>query len=380
MLPSLYQTHLENQLKSAELLFFNLMINVLQDIKEISLEKLANALPLPILFESRRKKVQRFLSLPVLQLPKIWFPLIKDWLAQNFTSRDAIYLVIDRTKWERKNLIMISVIYDQRAIPIYFEFLPKLGNSDFAEQSRAFSQVMPLFKNYQTIVLGDREFCSVKLANWLREQKVQFCLRLKKNEFIQSEDEIWQSLDSLGLKPGISRFLPNIKVTKTQKIQGFNVAAKWQRTRRGSSPEEGWFILTNLPDLPSAIKAYKKRFNIEEMFRDFKSSGYQLENTNVDGNRLISLILLISFAYSMATFQGQKIKRIGVQKYIARVKEYGRLTRRHSSFYVGLYSQTWVNFLDDCWGIVQDLMRLNRNKLEYYLRGMRAMELILSTF
>jgi hypothetical protein len=102
------------------------MINVLQDIKEISLEKLANALPLPILFESRRKKVQRFLSLPVLQLPKIWFPLIKDWLAQNFTSRDAIYLVIDRTKWERKNLIMISVIYDQRAIPIYFEFLPKL--------------------------------------------------------------------------------------------------------------------------------------------------------------------------------------------------------------------------------------------------------------
>jgi hypothetical protein len=63
-------------------------------------------------------------------------------------------------------------------------------------------------------------------------------------------------------------------VTKTQKIQGFNVAAKWQRTRRGSSPEEGWFILTNLHALPSAIKAYKKRFNIEEMFRDFKSGGY----------------------------------------------------------------------------------------------------------
>ncbi|WP_442948090.1 transposase [Nostoc sp.] len=37
-------------------------------------------------------------------------------------------------------------------------------------------------------VLGDREFCSVKLANWLFEQEVQFCLRLKKNEFIQNED------------------------------------------------------------------------------------------------------------------------------------------------------------------------------------------------
>ncbi|WP_445243701.1 MULTISPECIES: transposase [unclassified Microcoleus] len=30
-------------------------------------------------------------------------------------------------------------------------------------------------------MLGDREFCSVTLANWLREKKVDFCLRLKKN-------------------------------------------------------------------------------------------------------------------------------------------------------------------------------------------------------
>ncbi len=59
MLLPLYQTHLENQLESSELLFLELMINVLQNIKEVSLEKIATALPIPILFESRRKKVQR---------------------------------------------------------------------------------------------------------------------------------------------------------------------------------------------------------------------------------------------------------------------------------------------------------------------------------
>jgi len=91
------------------LLFFNLIINVLQDIKEVSLEKLANALRLPILFESRRQKVQPFLSLPILQISKLWFPLIKDCLAQNFMSNDAIYLVIDRTKWKRKNLTGFSL-------------------------------------------------------------------------------------------------------------------------------------------------------------------------------------------------------------------------------------------------------------------------------
>ncbi|MBD1932636.1 IS4 family transposase, partial [Trichocoleus sp. FACHB-69] len=131
------------------------MINVLQDIKEVSLEKIASALPLPILFESRRKKVQRFLSLPILQIQKIWFPLIKDWVAQNLSTSETIYLVIDRTKWSQKNLIMISLVYDQRAIPIYFEFLPKMGNSDFPEQSRIFSQVIPLFKDFKIVVLGD---------------------------------------------------------------------------------------------------------------------------------------------------------------------------------------------------------------------------------
>jgi len=380
MLHSLYQNHLENQLEPSELLLFNILINLVQDLKEVSLEKLATALPLPILFESRRKKIQRFLSLPSLRIKTLWFPIIKDWLAENFPDNQPIYLVIDRTSWERQNLIMISVIYDSRAIPVYFELLPKLGSSNFAKQKRVFSQVLPLFKKSQIIVLGDREFCSVQLANWLRAAAVKFCLRLKKNENIETENGSWQSLDNLGLAPGISWFYHNIKVTKTKQIEGFNVAGKWQKKFSGSAPHEGWFILTNLRDLPTAIKAYRKRFDIEEMFRDFKSGGYNLEDTNVSGYRLTSLILIVAFVYSSATFKGQEIKKKGVQKYIGRVREYGRLTRRHSSFYIGLYGQDWVRFMDICWGLVEELMQLNRNKLEYYLRGMRAMELITATF
>jgi hypothetical protein len=47
MLPLLYQTHLENKLALSEFLFFNILINILQDIKEVSLEKIATALPIP---------------------------------------------------------------------------------------------------------------------------------------------------------------------------------------------------------------------------------------------------------------------------------------------------------------------------------------------
>lgn len=68
MLPPLYQTHLENQLEPSELLLFNILINLLQNLKQISLEKIATALLLPVLFESRRKKIQRLLSLLSLNL------------------------------------------------------------------------------------------------------------------------------------------------------------------------------------------------------------------------------------------------------------------------------------------------------------------------
>ena len=79
----------------------------------------------------------------------------------------------------------------------------------------------------------------------------------------------------------------------------------------------------------------------------------------------------------MSTFTGENIKQKAIQKYVGRVKEYGRVPRRHSSFYVGLYGHAWVNFIEFSWRIVTELMKLNRHKKDC-LPGMRAMELIIS--
>ncbi|WP_420839165.1 hypothetical protein [Argonema antarcticum] len=51
----------------------------------------------------------------------------------------------------------MSLIYDQKAIPIYFEVLPKLGNTNVSKQVAVLSQVLPLLSNYTKVVLGDRE-------------------------------------------------------------------------------------------------------------------------------------------------------------------------------------------------------------------------------
>ena len=377
-MPPSYQTHLQSQLSRSEYLLLTLLVNLLQSIKQAKLETLATALPFPIRFESRRKKIQRFLSLPQLTVEKIWFPLIQSWFETDVTPHQVLYLAIDRTKWGCINLLIISLIWDKRAFPIYWELLPNQGNSNFEKQTAAINRVLPLFKEHKVVVLGDREFCSVKLGNWLREQHVYFCLRLKHNEFVQLEDEIWLQLSDLGLFPGMMFYLNGVRVTKQKGFAKFNIAGKWKRRYWGWAPDEGWFILTNLADLESAVLAYKKRFGIEEMFRDFKKGGYNLEGTGVKDDRLIALVLLIAIAYTTATMQGKKIQQMGLQNYIGRVKEVRRIERRHSSFYIGLYGRTWVNFMDECTNIVSQLMRFNRNKSKYYQKGLRAMELALA--
>lgn len=274
MLPIFYQKHLKSQLKLADFIFIQILLILLQSIKKVSLEKLANALPLGIKFESRRKRIQRFLSLPYLTVEKILFPIVISFLESYLEPVKIIYIAIDRTNWGCINLFVTSIIWDKRAFPIYFELLPKLGSSNFDEQKVHLSKIILLFNNYKICVLGDREFCSVKLAKWLSEQSLYFCLRLKKNEFVEVQKDIWVELNELGLTPGTSMFIQGAKVTKAKGFTSFNVACKWKRKIKEVAPKEGWFIITSFDSLELAVSAYKKRFDIEEMFRDFKKGGY----------------------------------------------------------------------------------------------------------
>jgi hypothetical protein len=116
------------------------------------------------------------------------------------------------------------------------------------------------------------------------------------------------------------------------------------------------------------------------MFKGCKTGGYNLENSHANNEGLKSLILVIALAYSWAVLQGQKIKQLGIQKYTGRLTEGKRSHRRHSSFWIGLYGQSWVVGMEFCQEIVAELMRIRRNKLPFFQRGLRAMSLILSGF
>jgi hypothetical protein len=59
---------------------------------------------------------------------------------------------------------MVSVIYKKRAWPIYWCLLEKDSCSNLTQQQKVLRPVIRLLKNYKLVIIGDRKFHSVELA------------------------------------------------------------------------------------------------------------------------------------------------------------------------------------------------------------------------
>lgn len=91
---------------------------------------------------------------------------------------------------------------------------------------------------------------------------------------------------------------------------------------------------------------------------------------------LTSLILLITLAYSIATFSGKIIRDKGLAKYVGRVKKNKKIQRRHSNFYIGLHGKDWVESCELFAVESQALMQSSPEKCAYSRRERRAVSQI----
>ena len=378
MLPQFYLDYLRIYLPDSELLTLQILVWLLQAHRQVRIERLASSFPYPIKCESRRKKIPRFLVLPRLSLPLLWFPLVKKIISHQFPKGDRLIITIDRTQWKNNNISMASVIWRKRALPIYWLLLSKKGSSNFYEQLATIRPVLRLLKDYKLVVIGDREYRSTALALWLTKKKIDLVLRLNKNTTIKPRYKKYQSLNSLNIKPGYRVLYNDVLVTENNHQDRFNVVVYWRRKYNNKQLPNPWYLLTNLENKEEVIKIFASRGGIEAMFRDCKSGGYNLEGSQASPQRLTNLILLIAIAYTANCLTGLKIRNTGYQVYINRLKIEGANRPRHSYFWTGLYGTTWVLSMDICWRWVEKLMRTAINKLPFYLQGLKAMKRIQS--
>ncbi len=283
---------------------------------------------------------------------------------------------------------MISVMWRNRALPIYWLVLEKKGSSNIREQIALIRPVLKLFAHYEVVILGDREFHGIELSYWLKQRNtkakkpIYFAFREKNNIYMKRNRKNEERLKDLKLTPGVKLLHKNVKLTRQKGFGKFNLLTYKKRDYRHHKVKESWFIITNLSDPIEIINLYRKRAGIEAMFRDYKSGGYNLEGSKANILRLTNLILLIApsltgrlrlIAYSSASTEGKSFKNQGHQKYITRLTEAQRKYRRHSDFRVGLYGQNWVIAWDFCFLLVEKLMMLNRHKLNYYQQGLKVL-------
>ena len=287
MLPEFYIEYLKTYLPSSPIL--NLTNSSLATTSASKASELRGShLVFLILLNVRveEPKIQRFLILPRLSLPLLWFPLIKKIIASQFKKGDRLILTIDRTQWKENNISMVSVIWKKRALPIYWLLLSKKGSSNFYEQVATIRPVLRLLKEYKLVVIGDREYRSTAFAIWLNKQKIFFILRLNKNTKIKPRSKKYQSLDSLAIKPGDRVLYKRVLLTEENKKHRFNVVVYWRRKYNNKQLPSPWYLLSNLNNKEEVIKIFASRGGIEAMFRDCKSGDYNLEGSQASPQRL----------------------------------------------------------------------------------------------
>ncbi|MEY3868177.1 MAG: hypothetical protein RLZZ338_2068 [Cyanobacteriota bacterium] len=85
---------------------------------------------------------------------------------------------------------MVSVRKGKRSLPVSWTILNKKGARSLSEQKELLTPFFALLKEYHIMVIGDRKFHSVKLAEWLKKKKISFILRQKKHKYSGEKREI----------------------------------------------------------------------------------------------------------------------------------------------------------------------------------------------
>jgi len=111
------------------------------------------------------------------------------------------------------------------------------------------------------------------------------------------------------------------------------------------------------------------------------AEGYNLEDSRVNQTRFLALILIIAFAYSLATLQGQWLQQSSLDIYAGRLQQPCDKFPRHSSFSLALYGHRWCHAMDLWSDLAFALIRLKpHNKSRFFQRGLQAFSLIHQAF
>ena len=156
-------------------------------------------------------------------------------------------------------------------------------------------------------LLADREFVGEQWIGWLNSNHIRYFVRVRENFWVDSPSSGKRFKVSWmfnGLKNDDSRFLHKIYYVNKQACY---LSASRVKGHDGK-PELQVIISYNKPQ--DSLEFYKRRWQIETMFRAMKSAGFNLEETHLtDLNRIEKLILMVMVAFTWCYNIGELVHR-----------------------------------------------------------------------
>ena len=226
-------------------------------------------------------------------------------------------LTMDRTNWKigkvNINILYLAVAYKSIAIPLFWSLLQikddtgelytKRGNSSTEERIEIIDRFIKVFGVDRIEVLtGDREFIGRKWFKYLEEKGIKFCIREKKSKLIKHKGK-YVAIKALfqDLKLGEYHYFGIIE------IYGTNLHLT------GSRMQDDYLIILSNYEAPKdeILLTYSQRWEIETMFKAFKSQGFNLEDTHLTKkDRIEKLLALMAIAFVWSYISGEFFERV----------------------------------------------------------------------
>jgi hypothetical protein len=255
--------------------------------------------------ESRVKRFHRWVKNECIDAQVYFLPYV-DALLSHLAEGRPLLLAIDGSEVGRKCLVlMISVIYKKRALPIVW-IVVKGTKGHFPEEThiQLVEQVYPVIPaGADVIFVGDGEFDGVDLQATLDSYGWVYVCRTAKNAQLRAEEEHF-SFEEIGVQPGECVGLHD--VTFTLQDYGPVLAIAWWEI----GYQDPLYLITNMDLEGEACHWYSKRYRIETFFSDQKSRGFNLDRSHIsDPIRLARLMIAACLAYIWIVYLGVVAKR-----------------------------------------------------------------------
>lgn len=312
-----FQEHFKGKINLARVKLICLIVEALCKVKSVSYDRLASGFDVQVEKNSSYRRIQRFMASFDFSME-----IVSKLIFSILPSNTKVILVLDRTNWKfgskNINILMLGICYENIAFPLMFKMLNKRGNSDTAERIELITTFIKWFgKGCIDSILADREFVGERWKAFLNDEKIRYHIRIRNNFMVhlyRKNAEISVSWLFNNLKVGAYCHYPKIV-----ELHGQPCYLSATKTINKDKKVE-LVIIVSFNKPAEALDYYKKRWQIETLFKGLKSSGFNIEATHVTHldrlEKLFSLtIIAFAWCYKIGDFINRNVKKIIVKKH-----------------------------------------------------------------